>query len=68
MSTGPPSAHHERALTDRQWSAIRTHLRPMDFDDHVGDTGSLRTDWIEQLLWRAGVSGCVGIMARRPPG
>jgi hypothetical protein len=29
----------------------------MAFDDHVGDAGSLRTDWIEVVLAKAGVPG-----------
>jgi hypothetical protein len=29
----------------------------MAFDDHVGDAGRLRTDWIEEMLAKAGVPG-----------
>jgi hypothetical protein len=29
----------------------------MAFDDHVGDAGTLRTDWIEDVLAKAGVPG-----------
>jgi hypothetical protein len=29
----------------------------MDFDEHVGDHGTFRTDWIETVLEKAGVPG-----------
>jgi hypothetical protein len=29
----------------------------MAFDEHIGDAGTLRTDWIEDRLHRAGVPG-----------
>ena len=57
-STGPPSrAHLERPLSDRAWAATAQQFRAMAFDDHVGDAGTLRTDWIEDVLARAGVPG-----------
>ena len=50
-------AHLERPLTDREWAAAAQHFTAMAFDDHVGDAGSLRTDWIEDVLAGAGVPG-----------
>src|SRR3954471_13762353 len=54
-------AHLERPLTDGEWSAVATSFTAMAFDEHVGDAGTLRTDWIEDRLRRAGVPG------RTPP-
>ena len=50
-------AHLERSLSDREWAATVQQFTAMAFDDHVGDAGSLRTDWIEDVLARAGVPG-----------
>ncbi len=50
-------AHLERPLSDREWAATAQQFTAMAFDDHVGDAGTLRTDWIEDLLARAGVPG-----------
>lgn len=50
-------AHLERPLSDREWAATVQQFTAMAFDDHVGDAGSLRTDWIEDVLARAGVLG-----------
>ncbi len=50
-------AHLERHLSDREWAATAQQFTAMAFDDHVGDAGSLRTDWIEDVLARAGVPG-----------
>ena len=50
-------AHLERPLSDREWAAAAQQFTAMAFDDHVGDAGSLRTDWIEDVLARAGVPG-----------
>lgn len=50
-------AHLERPLSDREWAAVAQQFTAMAFDDHVGDAGSLRTDWIEDVLARAGVPG-----------
>lgn len=50
-------AHLEWALSDRDWAAVADGLRPMAFDDHVGEAGSFRTDWIEDMLARSGVPG-----------
>lgn len=55
-------AHLERNLTDREWAAVSGRLAALAFDDHVGDHGTIRTDWIEDRLAEAGVAG------RRPPG
>ena len=54
-------AHLERDLSEREWAAVSGRLAAMAFDDHVGDHGTLRTDWIEDRLGEAGVAG------RRPP-
>jgi hypothetical protein len=52
-------AHLERPLSDREWAAAAQQFTAMAFDDRVGDAGSLRTDWIEDVLARAGVPGRV---------
>ncbi len=54
-------AHLERPLSDEEWSAIVAQFSAMAFDEHVGDAGIVRTDWIEDRLHRAGVLG------RTPP-
>lgn len=50
-------AHLERPLTDNEWSAVAAQFTAMAFDEHVGEAGTLRTDWIEHRLHRAGVPG-----------
>lgn len=50
-------AHLERSLSDWEWAATAQQFTAMAFDDHVGDAGSLRTDWIEDVLARAGIPG-----------
>jgi hypothetical protein len=50
-------AHLERPLSDDEWSAVAAQFTAMAFDEHVGDAGTLRTDWIEDRLHRAGVLG-----------
>ena len=50
-------AHLERPLSDREWSAVAAQFTAMAFDEHVGGAGTLRTDWIEDTLHRAGVPG-----------
>jgi hypothetical protein len=50
-------AHLERPLSDREWAATAQQFTAMAFDDHVGDAGTLRTDWIEDVLARAGLPG-----------
>lgn len=50
-------AHLERPLSAAEWTAVARQLRPMAFDEHVGEAGTLRTDWIEDLLSRAGLPG-----------
>jgi len=57
----PVEAHLERPLSDGEWSAVAAQFSAMAFDEHVGDAGTLRTDWIEDTLRRAGVPG------RTPP-
>lgn len=52
-------AHLERPMSDVEWSACASRLSAMAFDEHVGDAGTLRTDWIEGVLLRAGVLGRV---------
>jgi hypothetical protein len=54
-------AHLERPLSDGDWSAVAASFTAMAFDEHVGDAGTVRTDWIEDTLRRAGVPG------RTPP-
>lgn len=54
-------AHLERPLSDGDWSAVAAQFTAMAFDEHVGDAGTVRTDWIEDTLGRAGVPG------RTPP-
>jgi hypothetical protein len=48
-------AHLERPLSDGEWSAIACRLTAMAFDEHVGDAGTLRTDWIDDVLLGADV-------------
>jgi hypothetical protein len=50
-------AHLERALSDGDWSAVAAQFTAMAFDEHIGDAGTVRTDWIEATLRRAGVPG-----------
>jgi hypothetical protein len=50
-------AHLERSLSDGEWSAVAAQFTAMAFDEHVGDAGTLRTDWIEDRLHCAGVPG-----------
>jgi hypothetical protein len=50
-------AHLERPLSDEDWSAVAAQFSAMAFDEHVGDAGTVRTDWIEDRLHRAGVPG-----------
>jgi hypothetical protein len=50
-------AHLERPLSDGEWSAVAAQFTAMAFDEHVGEAGGLRTDWIEERLHRAGVPG-----------
>jgi hypothetical protein len=54
-------AHLERPLSEGEWSAVAASFSAMAFDEHVGDAGTVRTDWIEDTLHRAGVPG------RTPP-
>ncbi len=50
-------AHLERPLSDGEWSAVTAQFTAMAFDEHVGDAGTVRTDWIDDRLRRAGVPG-----------
>ena len=50
-------AHLERPLSDVEWSAVAAQFTAMAFDEHVGDAGTLRTDWIEDRLHCADVPG-----------
>ncbi|WP_138733385.1 hypothetical protein [Modestobacter excelsi] len=50
-------AHLERPLSSAEWSASVSQITAMAFDQHVGDAGTIRTDWIEEVLRRAGVPG-----------
>lgn len=49
--------HLERTPSDRAWAATAQQFRAMAFDDHVGDAGTLRTDWSDDVLAKAGVPG-----------
>jgi hypothetical protein len=51
-------AHLERVLSDVEWAAANDQFAALDFDEHVGDHGTFRTDWIETVLDKAGVPGC----------
>ena len=50
-------AHLERPQSNRTWAATAQQFRAMAFDDHVRDAGTLGTDWIEDVLAKAGVPG-----------
>jgi hypothetical protein len=50
-------AHLERPLSDDEWSAVAAQFTATAFDEHVGDAGTVRTDWIDDRLHRAGVPG-----------
>jgi hypothetical protein len=50
-------AHLERPLSHDEWLAIAAQFTAMAFDEHVGDAGTVRTDWIDDRLHRAGVPG-----------
>jgi hypothetical protein len=50
-------AHLERPLSDAEWSASASQITAMALDEHVGDAGTTRTDWIEEVSVRAGVPG-----------
>jgi len=50
-------AHLERPLSDTEWSVISRQFTAMAFDEHIGDAGTVRTDWIDDMVIRAGVSG-----------
>lgn len=50
-------AHVERTLSETEWAAITGQFTALDLDDHVGDYGTFRTDWIETVLDKAGVPG-----------
>ncbi|PZS25443.1 MAG: hypothetical protein DLM61_19965 [Pseudonocardiales bacterium] len=50
-------AHLERTLSEAEWAATNDQFTALDFDEHVGDHGSFRTDWIESVLEKAGVPG-----------
>ena len=64
-------AHLERTLSDAEWAATNDQFTALDFDEHVGDYGSFRTDWIETVLEKAGVPGhgytADGESAAQPP-
>lgn len=50
-------AHLERPLSDTEWSVISRQFTAMAFDEHIGDAGTVRTDWIDDVLVRAGIPG-----------
>jgi hypothetical protein len=43
-------AHLERTLSAGEWAAISQQLHAFDFDDHVDDAATFRTNWIETVL------------------
>ena len=47
----------ERDLSADEWAATSGQFHALDFDDHVGDAATFRTDWIEGVLDKAGVPG-----------
>jgi hypothetical protein len=59
-------AHLERPLSDGEWSAVAAQFSGLAFDEHVGDAGTVRTDWIEDRLHRAGVPGHTPPATPRP--
>lgn len=50
-------AHVERTLSETEWAAVAGQFTALDLDEHVGDFGTFRTDWIETVLDKAGVPG-----------
>jgi len=50
-------AHLERPLSDTEWSVISQQFTAMAFDEHIGDAGTVRTDWIDDMVSRAGLPG-----------
>lgn len=50
-------AHVERPLSGTDWSAIASTFTAMAFDEHIGDAGTVRTDWIDDMLLRADPPG-----------
>jgi hypothetical protein len=50
-------AHLERALSEAEWTVLSGRFDALDFDEHVGDCGTVRTDWINHLLALADVPG-----------
>ena len=50
-------AHVERTLSESEWAAVTGQFTALDLDEHVGDHGTFRTDWIETVLDKAGVPG-----------
>ena len=50
-------AHVERTLSETEWAAVSGQFTALDLDEHVGDHGTFRTDWIETVLDKAGVPG-----------
>ncbi|MCZ2824604.1 MULTISPECIES: hypothetical protein [unclassified Modestobacter] len=59
-------AHIERSLSNPAWSAIASRLTAMAFDEHIGDAGTIRTDWIDDVLLQAGVPGRIPENSRPP--
>ena len=59
-------AHLERQLSDADWAGFAAQLTAMAFDEHIGDAGTTRTDWIDDVLLRAGVRVCGHSDSRTP--
>jgi len=61
-------AHLERPLPDTEWSVISRQFSAMAFDEHIGDAGTVRTDWIDDMVLRAGLPGrCRGDRSLEQP-
>jgi hypothetical protein len=50
-------AHLERRLSDLEWEAVSGQFTALDVDEHVGEHGSVRTDWVETVPETAAVPG-----------
>lgn len=59
-------AHPARTLSAAQWAGVAEQLPPMAFDEHVVGAGTLRTDWIDDVLARADVPGRRRTADRQP--
>jgi len=58
--------HLERSLSDPAWSAIASQLTAMALDEHIGDAGTIRTDWIDDVMLQAVLPGQTSGNSRPP--